>query len=82
MTQLTVSSRQLYAVPRPTSRSACSQNARVSIKARAVQLSDAEELPPGVAESLAEARAFALQAAAVLAPIAGVHGLQPAPHLE
>jgi hypothetical protein len=53
--------------------------------ARAVlgsQLSDAEELPPGVAESLAEARALALRAAAVLAPIAGVHGLQPAPHLE
>jgi hypothetical protein len=46
------------------------------------QLGDSGELPPGVAESLNEARALVLRAAEALAPMAGVHGLQPAPHLE
>jgi hypothetical protein len=48
----------------------------------ASQLGPESELPPGVGESLAQARALVLQAAAALASIAGVHGLQPAPHLE
>lgn len=45
------------------------------------QLGEEGELPLGVADSLTEARALVLRAAAALAPIAGVHGLQPAPPL-
>jgi hypothetical protein len=40
------------------------------------------DLPPGVGESVREARAAALRAAEVIRPIAGVGGLQRAPRLE
>lgn len=54
--------------------------AHLEVGARAHLAGDGE-LPPGIVESIKEVRAAVLRAAEIIAPIAGVAGLQPSPDI-